>query len=70
SRQLGTFARKLASLKQYGLVRLALQAVPSQFSDSFYHCGEAIGGLFLGVYKVVCFTFSGLATIYNFQCQP
>ena len=31
SRQLGTFARKLASLKQYGLVRLAAQAVqPSQ----------------------------------------
>ena len=26
---LGTFARKLASLKQYGLVRLASQAVPS-----------------------------------------
>jgi tRNA modification GTPase len=70
SRQLGTFARKLASLKQYGLVRLALQAVPSRFSDSFYHCGEAIGGLFLGVYKVVCFTFSGIAAIYNFQCQP
>ena len=44
--------------------------VPSQFSDSLLHCGEAIGGLFLGVYKVVCFTFSGLATIYNFQCQP
>ena len=31
SRRLGTFARKLASLKQYGLVRLATQAVqPSQ----------------------------------------
>ena len=31
SRQLGTFARKLASLKRYGLVRLASQAVqPSQ----------------------------------------
>ena len=31
SQQLGTFARKLASLKQYGLVRLAAQAVqPSQ----------------------------------------
>jgi len=57
SRQLGTFARKLASLKQYGLVRLAAQAVPSQFSDSFYHCGAAIGGLFLGGYKVVDFTF-------------
>jgi len=51
-------------------VRLAAQAVPSRFSDSFYHCGEAIGGLFLGVYKVVCFTFSGIAAIYNFQCQP
>ena len=31
SQRLGTFARKLASLKQYGLVRLASQAVqPSQ----------------------------------------
>ena len=29
---LGTFARKLASLKQYGLVRLAAQAVPSPVS--------------------------------------
>ncbi len=29
---LGTFARKLASLKQYGLVRLASQAVPSLLS--------------------------------------
>ena len=29
---LGTFARKLASLKQYGLVRLASQAVPSLIS--------------------------------------
>jgi hypothetical protein len=29
SQRLGTFARKLASLKQYGLVRLASQAVPS-----------------------------------------
>ena len=37
--------------------RLAKQAVPSQFSDSFYHCGAAIGGLFLGGYKVVDFTF-------------
>ena len=57
SRQLGTFARKLASLKQYGLVRLALQAVPSQFSDSLFHCGAAIGGLFLGIYQVAYFTF-------------
>ena len=57
SRQLGTFARKLASLKQYGLVRLAKQAVPSQFSVRLYHCGAAIGGLFLEVYKVACFTF-------------
>jgi len=45
------------SLNECGLVRLAKQAVPSQFSDSPFHCGEAIGGLFLGVYKVVCFTF-------------
>ncbi|MDY4623333.1 MAG: hypothetical protein SO436_02460 [Oscillospiraceae bacterium] len=29
SQQLGTFARNLASLKQYGLVRLASQALPS-----------------------------------------
>jgi hypothetical protein len=29
SQRLGTFARKLAPLKQYGLVRLASQAVPS-----------------------------------------
>ena len=57
SRQLGTFARKLASLKQYGLVRRTKYAVPSRFSDSFYHCGAAIGGLFLGGYKVVDFTF-------------
>ena len=28
---LGTFARKLASLKQYGLVRLVAQAVPPPF---------------------------------------
>ena len=54
---LGTFARKLASLKQYGLVRRTKYAVPSRFSDSFYHCGAAIGGLFLGGYKVVDFTF-------------
>ena len=32
-------------------------AVPSRFSDSFHHCGAAIGGLFLGGYKVVDFTF-------------
>ena len=31
---LGTFARKLASLKQYGLVRLASQVVPSLLSIS------------------------------------
>ena len=58
------------SLNECGLVRRTKYAVPSQFSDSLLHCGEAIGGLFLGVYKVVCFTFFGLATIYNFQCQP
>ena len=57
SRQLGTFARKLASLKQYGLVRLALQAVPSQFSDSLFHCGAAIGNLLIGIYKVACLPF-------------
>jgi hypothetical protein len=32
-------------------------------SDSPFHCGEAIGGLFLGVYKVVCFTFVKLCGI-------
>ena len=60
SRQLGTFARKLASLKQYGLVRLAAQAVPSQFSNSLFHCGAAIGSLFARVYRVVDITFSTL----------
>ena len=58
---LGTFARKLASLKQYGLVRLAAQAVPSQFSDSLLHCGTAIGNLLIGFYQVACFTFLELA---------
>ena len=57
SRQLGTFARKLASLKQYGLVRRTKYAVPSQFSDSFYHCGAAIGNLLIGIYKVACLPF-------------
>jgi hypothetical protein len=38
-------------------VQLALQAVPSQFSDSLFHCGAAIGGLFLGIYQVAYFTF-------------
>ena len=57
NRQLGTFARKLASLKQYGLVRRTKYAVPSRFSDSFYHCGAAIGNLFLDIYKVAYFTF-------------
>ena len=37
--------------------RLAKQAVPSQFSVRLYHCGAAIGGLFLAVYKVACVTF-------------
>ena len=35
----------------------ALRRRCPQFSDSFYHCGAAIGGLFLGGYKVVDFTF-------------
>ena len=38
-------------------MRRTKYAVPSRFSDSFYHCGAAIGGLFLGGYKVVDFTF-------------
>ena len=58
SRQLGTFARKLASLKQYGLVRLASQAVPSRFSNSLFHCGAAIGNSLVKVYRVVGFTFA------------
>ena len=38
--------------------------VARRTSDSpFKHCGEAIGGLFLGVYKVVCFTFVKLCGI-------
>ena len=37
--------------------RLAAQAVPSRFLISFYHCGAAIGNLFIGFYKVACFTF-------------
>jgi hypothetical protein len=49
--------------------RLALSATGGAsatlpaFSDSPFHCGEAIGGLFLGVYKVVCFTFVKLCGI-------
>ena len=43
--------------------RLALSATGGAsatlpaFSDSFYHCGAAIGNLFIGFYKVACFTF-------------
>ena len=46
---LGTFARKLASLKQYGLVRLASQAVPSPNSAGFYHCGAAVESLIIKI---------------------
>ena len=46
---LGTFARKLASLKQYGLVRLASQAVPSPNSAGFYHCGATIESLIIKI---------------------
>jgi hypothetical protein len=47
-------------LDECGLVRLAAQAVPSQFSDSLFHCGAAIGSLFARVYRVVDITFSTL----------
>ena len=46
--------------------RLAKQAVPSQFSVRLYHCGAAIGGLFLKVYKVACFTFF-VVFFHNFR---
>ena len=46
---LGTFARKLASLKQYGLVRLASQAVLSPNSAGFYHCDATIESLIIKI---------------------
>ena len=46
---LGTFARKLASPKQYGLVRLASQAVPSPNSTGFYHGGATIESLIIKI---------------------
>ncbi len=46
---LGTFARKLASLKQYGLVRLASKAVLSSNSAGFYHCGATIESLIIKI---------------------
>ena len=36
-------------LKQYGLVRLVSQAVPSPLKRAFKHCGAAIGGLIIRV---------------------
>ena len=36
--------------------RLAKQAVPSQFSDSFYHCGAAILALIIQFDMVLCFS--------------
>ena len=55
---LGTFARKLASLKQYGLVRLASQAVPSPLKRAFKHCGAAIGSLIIKISRVANFYFA------------
>ena len=46
---LGTFARKLASLKQYGLARLTSQAVLSPNSAGFYHCGATIESLIIKI---------------------
>ena len=46
---LSTFARKLASPKQYGLVRLASQAVPSPNSTGFYHGGAPIESLIIKI---------------------
>ena len=45
----GTFSRKLASFKQYGLVRLASQAVLSPNSAGFYHCGATIESLIIKI---------------------
>ena len=53
----GSSAHSPANALELERVRLAKQAVPSQFSVRLYHCGAAIGGLFLKVYKVACFTF-------------
>ena len=45
-------------LKQYGLVRLALQAVPSPLKRAFKHCGAAIGSLIIKISRVANFYFA------------
>ena len=45
-------------LKQYGLVRLASQAVPSPLKRAFKHCGAAIGSLIIKISRVANFYFA------------
>ena len=45
-------------LKQYGLVRLASQAVPSPLKRAFKHCGAAIGSLIIKISRDADFYFA------------
>ena len=45
-------------LKQYGLVRLASQAVPSPLKRAFKHCGAAIESLIIKISRVANFYFA------------
>lgn len=45
-------------LKQYGLVRLVSQAVPSPLKRAFKHCGAAIGSLIIKISRVANFYFA------------
>ena len=45
-------------LKQYRLVRLASQAVPSPLKRAFKHCGAAIGSLIIKISRVANFYFA------------
>ena len=45
-------------LKQYGLVRLASQAVPSPLKRAFKYCGAAIGSLIIKISRVANFYFA------------
>lgn len=45
-------------LKQYGLVLLASQAVPSPLKRAFKHCGAAIGSLIIKISRVANFYFA------------
>ena len=49
-------------LKQYGLVRLASQAVPSPLKRAFKHCGAAIGSLIIKISRVANFYFAKLCS--------